>query len=99
MTKKIFRSTVVSAAVILVFGITLVMAALYQYLGKEIDSELEKEGEYLSYGVEADGVTYLEQIKNSDARITYIAQDGTVLYDSQADISKMKNHSDRKEFQ
>lgn len=99
MTKKIFRSTVVSAAVILVLGITLVMAALYQYLGKEIDSELEKEGEYLSYGVEADGVTYLEQIKNSDARITYIAQDGTVLYDSQADISKMKNHSDRKEFQ
>ena len=99
MTKKIFRSTVVSAAVILVFGITLVMAALYQYLGKEIDSELEKEGESLSYGVEADGVTYLEQIKNSDARITYIAQDGTVLYDSQADISKMKNHSDRKEFQ
>ena len=99
MTKKIFRSTVVSAAVILIFGITLVMAALYQYLGKEIDSELEKEGEYLSYGVEADGVTYLEQIKNSDARITYIAQDGTVLYDSQADISKMKNHSDRKEFQ
>ena len=99
MTKKIFRSTVVSAAVILVFGITLVMAALYQYLGKEIDSELEKEGAYLSYGVEADGVTYLEQIKNSDARITYIAQDGTVLYDSQADISKMKNHSDRKEFQ
>ena len=99
MTKKIFRSTVVSAAVILVFGITLVMAALYQYLGKEIDSELEKEGEYLSYGVEADGVTYLEQIKNSDARITYIAQAGTVLYDSQADISKMKNHSDRKEFQ
>ena len=75
------------------------MAALYQYLGKEIDSELEKEGEYLSYGVEADGVTYLEQIKNSDARITYIAQAGTVLYDSQADISKMKNHSDRKEFQ
>ena len=99
MTKKIFRSTVVSAAVILVLGITLVMAALYQYLGKEIDSELEKEGEYLSYGVESDGVTYLEQIKNSDARITYIAQDGTVLYDSQADISKMKNHSDRKEFQ
>ena len=99
MTKKIFRSTVVSAAVILIFGITLVMAALYQYLGKEIDSELEKEGEYLSYGVEADGVTYLEQIKNSDARITYIAQAGTVLYDSQADISKMKNHSDRKEFQ
>lgn len=98
MTKKIFKSTVMSAAVILICGIALVMAVLYQYFGKEINTELKKEASYLSHGVEAEGADYLEKIKNSDARITYIASDGTVLYDSQADSSKMENHSDRTEF-
>lgn len=99
MTKKIFKSTVIAAATILICGIALVMAALYQYFGKEINTELKKEASYLSYGVEAEGTQYLEQIRDNDARITYIAKDGTVLYDSQADASKMKNHSDRKEVQ
>lgn len=99
MTRKIFKSTVIAAAAILICGIAMVMAALYQYFGREINTELKKEASYLSYGVETEGVNYLKKIKDSDARITYIAQDGTVLYDSQADISEMKNHSDRKEFQ
>lgn len=99
MTRKIFKSTVTAAAIILVCGIALVMAALYQYFGKEINGELKKEASYLAYGVEAEGTEYLKQIHDSDARITYIAQDGTVLYDSQAKASEMENHSDRKEFQ
>ena len=33
-----------------------------------------------------------------DVRITYIAADGTVQFDSQADVSEMENHGDREEF-
>ena len=76
MTRKIFKSTVTAAAIILVCGIALVMAALYQYFGKEINGELKKEASYLASGVEAEGTEYLKQIHDSDARITYIAQDG-----------------------
>lgn len=61
--------------------------------------ELSKEAAYLAYGVEQQGVDYLKNIKDKSARITYIDQDGTVLFDNEADVSEMKNHSDRTEFQ
>ncbi len=99
MTKKIFRSTVLVSAMILILGSAFVLGVLYQYFGKQLDGELEKEASYLAYGVEQNGVDYLEQIKQKDARITYVDASGTVLYDSQADASSMENHSDRKEIQ
>ena len=99
MTKKIFKSTVLVSAMILILGSALVMGILYRYFGKQLDGELEKEASYLVYGIEQNGVNYLEHLKQKDARITYIDASGNVLYDSQADISSMENHSDRKEFE
>ncbi len=99
MTKKIFKSNIVVAAAVLIFGIACVMAILYQHFGKEINGELKKEASYLSYGVEQDGIDYLKQINEKDDRITYIAEDGTVLYDNMADAEAMENHSERKEVQ
>ena len=99
LTKKIFKSTVLVATTVLICGIALAMAILYQYFGKEMNTELKKEASYLAYGVELQGTEYLQKIKNSDARITYIDKDGTVLYDNQADASQMENHSNREEFQ
>ena len=99
LTKKIFKSTVLVATTVLICGIALAMAILYQYFGKEMNMELKKEASYLAYGVELQGTEYLQKIKNSDARITYIDKDGTVLYDNQADALKMENHSNREEFQ
>lgn len=99
MTKKIFKSTVLVSAMILILGSALIMGILYRYFGKQLDGELEKEASYLVYGVEQNGINYLEHLKQKDARITYIDASGSVLYDSQADISSMENHSDRKEFE
>ena len=99
LTKKIFKSTVLVATTVLICGIALAMAILYQYFGKEMNMELKKEASYLAYGVELQGTEYLQKIKNSDARITYIDKDGTVLYDNQADALQMENHSNREEFQ
>ena len=99
MTKKIFKSTVLVSAMILILGSALIMGILYRYFGKQLDGELEKEASYLVYGVEQNGINYLEHLKQKDARITYIDASGNVLYDSQADISSMENHSDRKEFE
>ena len=67
--------------------------------GRQLNSELEKEARYLAYGVEQQGEKYLEQIKYGDSRITYIDQDGTVLYDNTADADEMENHENREEFQ
>ena len=99
MTKKIFKSIMFVCALVLAVGLAAVMGILYSNFDGQMRKELSKEAAYLTYGVEQQGVDYLKNIKDKSARITYIDQDGTVLFDNEADISEMKNHSDRTEFQ
>ena len=99
MTKKIFKSTVLVSASVLILGIAFVLGILYQYFGKQLDTELAREASYLAYGVEQQGEEYLQKLKNTDSRITYIGEDGTVIYDNEADAAEMENHKDREEFQ
>ena len=99
MTKKIFKSIMFVCALVLAVGLAAVMGILYSNFDGQMRKELSKEAAYLAYGVEQQGVDYLKNIKDKSARITYIDQNGTVLFDNEADVSKMKNHSDRTEFQ
>lgn len=99
MTKKIFKSIMFVCALVLAVGLVAVMGILYSNFDGQMRKELSKEAAYLTYGVEQQGVDYLKNIKDKSARITYIDQDGTVLFDNEADVSEMKNHSDRTEFQ
>lgn len=99
MTKKIFKSIMFVCALVLAMGLAAVMGILYRNFDGQMRKELSKEAAYLAYGVEQQGVDYLKNIKDKSARITYIDQDGTVLFDNKADVSEMKNHSDRTEFQ
>ena len=86
-------------ALVLAVGLAAVMGILYSNFDGQMRKELSKEAAYLAYGVEQQGVDYLKNIKDKSARITYIDQDGIVLFDNEADVSEMKNHSDRTEFQ
>ena len=99
MTKKIFKSIMFVCALVLAVGLAAVMGILYSNFDGQMRKELSKEAAYLAYGVEQQGLNYLKNIKDKSARITYIDQDGTVLFDNEADVSEMKNHSDRTEFQ
>lgn len=99
MTKKIFKSIMFVCALVLAVGLAAVMGILYSNFDGQMRKELSKEAAYLAYGVEQQGLNYLKNIKDKNARITYIDQDGTVLFDNEADVSEMKNHSDRTEFQ
>lgn len=99
MTKKTFKSIMFVCALVLAVGLAAVMGILYSNFDGQMRKELSKEAAYLAYGVEQQGVDYLKNIKDKSARITYIDQDGTVLFDNEADVSEMKNHSDRTEFQ
>ena len=86
-------------ALVLAVGLAAVMGILYSNFDGQMRKELSKEAAYLAYGVEQQGLDYLKNIKDKSARITYIDQDGIVLFDNKADVSEMKNHSDRTEFQ
>lgn len=97
MTKKIFKSIMTVCTVVLILGLAFVMGILYRYFGKQISTELEKEAFYAAQGVESSGMEYLEKLNGKNSRITLIDQDGSVLYDSQAEASSMENHKDREE--
>ena len=86
-------------ALVLAVGLAAVMGILYSNFDGQMRKELSKEAAYLAYGVEQQGTDYLKNVKDKSSRITYIDQDGTVLFDNEADVSEMKNHSDRTEFQ
>ena len=99
MTKRIFRTILATSFVVLLVGIAVIIGILYPYFGGQLEKELENEASYLSLSVEKDGVAALEQLPHSSStRITLIASDGAVLYDSQADAAQMENHADREEI-
>lgn len=48
--------------------------------------------------MEADGDDYLARLRSTASRLTWVAADGTVLYDTQADAAAMENHAGRQEI-
>lgn len=99
MTKRIFRSIFFVSAIVLLAGLALIMGILYQYFDGQLQKELQNEADYLSAAVERLGVSALQEMERPKERITLIGQDGTVLFDSQTNISEMDNHSGREEIQ
>lgn len=97
MKKRIFRSIYLTAMSTLVIGVVLIMAVVYNYFDKQLLENTWEKTEYLMTGVESQGTAYLEQVE-TDNRITYIAADGTVLYDNQANAAEMENHNEREEI-
>ena len=98
MEKKIFRSIITVAFCVLVISMIFVLQVLYTHLEKNISDELEENGNFIGAAVENEGLEYLENLKKSDIRITYINKKGKVLYDNRSDFHKMGNHKDRKEI-
>ncbi len=99
MSKKIFRSTCIAAFFVFLVSLSLIMGMLYQYFGQQILRELESEAQYLSHALQNEGLDYFEGLPNMEKRITLVAADGTVLYDTDADAASMENHLDREEIQ
>ena len=49
-------------------------------------------------GVETDGADYLKAVDTDRFRLTWVAADGTVLCDTQADAAGLENHAGRTEI-
>ena len=100
MTKRIFRFIFLSALSAAVLASGFIMLTLYQTYDYQLERKLKAEAGYLIHALtrETDEVSYFDGFY-PDNRITLIAPDGTVLYDSQADVTTMENHKDRPEVQ
>ena len=97
MNRKIFRSIMAVAGAVLLASLLVIMASLYGYFGGVQEDQLRDELSLAAVSVEESGADYLRQVSSDRFRLTWIAGDGTVLYDTRADGESMENHGDRAE--
>jgi len=104
MTKKILHSILLAAVSVLLASLVLIMGCLYDYYKNVQEKQLRDELRLASYGVEAGGSGYLERLASpyrvpsiADCRLTWIAADGTVLFDTHVPAAELENHGDRAE--
>ena len=97
MTKRIFLSTITVVVSVLLLSLALITGVLYEHFQKIQMDQLEVTEEFVEQGITLDGMDYLKSLNENDCRITWIAADGTVLYDNQFDASQMENHKNREE--
>ena len=100
MTKKIFRSMILTAGAVLLASMVIIMGCLYEYFCGVQEQQLKDELSLAASAMERlDGRSYLASLRSDRYRLTWVAADGTVLYDTQADAASMENHSQRQEIQ
>ena len=97
MTKKIFRSTLLVAVCALLASLVLIMGCLYDYFAGLQSQALRDELTLAASGVSQGGENYLDTIDSNRYRLTWIENDGTVLYDTVTDAESLENHADRVE--
>ena len=98
MTKRIFHSICLVALVVLVASLILITGITYQYYSQLQKNQLRTETALVSQAVEADGLSYLQNLQGSDCRITWISADGDVLFDSSKGTEPLENHLQREEI-
>lgn len=97
MTKRVFRSIFLASLAVLLAAVVLILGALYTYFSDVQAEQLQLQTALVAHALETEGVSYFDDLDASDRRITWIAADGTVLYDSRSDSGVMENHLEREE--
>ncbi len=98
MAGRIFRSTLKVALGVLVAGLIVIMGILYPYFTQLQRNQLRDELALAADATEKLGEDYLQRLGSDRYRLTWVAADGTVIYDNQAAASGMENHADREEI-
>lgn len=98
MTSKIFKAVFSVAAAVLLACLTIVTGVLHSYFGSMQQSQLKDELKLVASATERLGEDYLSELNSDSYRLTWVAADGTVLFDSKINKSSMANHADREEI-
>ena len=98
MTNKIFRSTIFVVLFVLLCSLGIIFGALYSHFNEAQTNQLKDELWLAAMGTEESGRGFLEKAKSDRFRLTWVAEDGRVLYDTHADAAVLGNHADREEI-
>ena len=101
MKSKIQRSLVLILFVTLFLFYAILAVILYNRNMSILEAEVRQEAKYIQAAINISGTDYLEQMDGVDwdTRLTQIASDGEVLYDSRRDETTIENHRGRPEVQ
>ena len=97
MTKKIFQSILLVAGCVLLASLLIIMGFLYDYFGGVEENQLRDELSLAAAAVEDGGTDYLSRLTAARYRLTWIAADGSVLYDTKTNAESLENHASRAE--
>ena len=98
MTKRIFRAIAFAAMAVMLAAVSLTFGVVYSYFTQVQFAQLRVETALAAHAVTNEGLNYFDKLDGTmDCRITWIDQDGTVLYDNRSDTGSMENHLAREE--
>ncbi|MDR2742839.1 MAG: PAS domain-containing protein [Treponema sp.] len=100
MKKKILVFVCVAAGLSVILTAGLIHMAVYQDISEDLKHNIAAATEYIGAACELNGINYLESLpqESRGIRITLIASDGRVLYDTAVDPGRLPNHLDRPEI-
>lgn len=99
MTRRIFGAICTVAVAVLVSSVFIIMGVLYGYFSQVEHQQLRNQTAMVAKALESQGMGYFEGLEITDCRVTWIAADGTVLFDTDIDSLEMENHLEREEVQ
>ncbi len=103
MTKRIFAAILLVTVTVLLLSAAAISAVLYEEFEAQLFTSLKSEAHTIAVALESglraeDYLPALKPAQVSDLRVTWVAADGIVLYDSDADAASMENHLAREEI-
>ena len=98
MTKRIFRSIFFVTLGVFLASVVLFMGVLFEYFTGIQRKQLRMQTTLAAQGVENEGMQYFEGLETNDFRITWINNDGAVIYDTDTESDSMENHLEREEI-
>ena len=98
MTSKILKSILTVAVSVLLTTLAVITGVLYQHFGAVQQAQLRDELSLAANATEQLGEGYLSNVSSNRYRITWIAENGDVLYDTSVSADSMDNHADRGEI-
>lgn len=101
MRSKIQKSMMLILCITLLISYLLLTVVVYNQTFQNLQTEVEQEARYIKEAIDISGTEYLEAMDNvqQNTRVTVIASEGNVVYDSKDDELTLANHKNRTEVQ
>ena len=101
MRSKIQKSMMLILCITLLISYLLLTVVVYNQTFQNRQTEVEQEARYIKEAIDISGTEYLEAMDNvqQNTRVTVIATEGNVVYDSKDDELTLANHKNRTEVQ